>query len=365
MRDVGVLETARELGFETTPARGASGGSIYGCPACNADRRHTKSRDKRGAIGLEREGGGWHCFQCDASGDALHFVAYARHGQRFNELSDNAKAEIREWCCRWLGILPANPARPAQRALARPKPARTELEPIYPPPHEVAALWTSCVRVDMVPEVQAWLGGKRIDAGTVADRDLARAIPNGLHLPEWARIRDTSWGQGGYRLVAPLVDAAGVVRSIRARHVLGGSPKSLAPSGYQSGRLLFACSLARQVLATGKVPEWWTDHALRFEIAEGEKKWLLRAALNREGSEFAPACIAVESGSWKAEHATRIPNGSEVFVVTDPDTQGARYATEIVQSFADRIRSGAVRVELRAEHELHANGERLEVRVRT
>lgn len=369
MRERGVLEVAAELGFETSAPRGASGGSVYGCPACNADRRHTKSKDKRGAIGVEREGGGWRCFQCDASGDALHFVAFALRGSRFAELGDSAKAEVRDWCCKWLGLERSTstftarsiPPRSSGPAVA---PPRAEPEPRYPPLNEVTSFWSACVRVDAVPEVRDWLESKRIDPIAVADRDLARAIPHGLRVPDWASIKHVAWGHGGYRLVAQLVDAHGVVRSIRARHVFGGTPKSVAPVGYHSGRLLFACGLARQVLATGNVPEWWNGPALRFEIAEGEKKWLLRATLNRVDNEFAPAYIAVESGSWKAEHAARIPKGSEILIVTDPDTQGAKYATEIVQSFAERIRSGAVRVELRSEHELHIKNGQLEVRVR-
>ena len=369
MRDRSVLELATELGFETAPPRGASGGSVYGCPACNADRRHTKSRDKRGAVGLERDGRGWRCFQCDASGDALHFVAYALRGSRYTELGDSAKAEVRDWCNRWLGIdststfsarsMHANPSAPS-----RPVPARVEPEPLYPPLNEVTSLWSSCVRVDSIPEVRDWLASKRIDPMVVADRDLARAIPRGLRVPNWASFKHASWGDGGYRLVAQLVDATGAVRSIRARNVIGEAPKSVAATGYHSGRLLFACGLARQVLATGRAPEWWTGRPLRFEITEGEKKWLLRASLSRDTSEFAPACVAVESGSWKMEHAARIPDGSEILVVTDPDAQGAKYATEIVQSFVERIRSKAVRVELRSEHELHLQKGQLEVRVR-
>jgi hypothetical protein len=368
MRDVLVLAVAAELGRESQVARGASGGSVYGCPACGADRRHSKTGDKRGAVGIERDGKGWRCFQCDASGDALHFVAYALHGHRFNELADTGKAAVRDWCCRWLGLDDSSSitprAKPVSRPVAPPK-ARAEPEPVYPPAGEVTRFWGSCVRVDAVPEVRNWLDSKRIDAGVVADRDLARAIPNGLRLPEWAAIRGVPWGQGGYRLVAPIVDALGAVRSIRARQVFGGSPKSLAPSGYQSARLLFACGLARQVLATGKVPEWWTDQALRFEIAEGEKKWLMRATLASDANEYAPACIAVESGSWQPEHAARIPDGASVFIATDPDETGARYATTIVQSLAPRIISKAVRVELRAEHTLHVADGSIAVKVRS
>lgn len=370
MRGARVLDMAHELGKPTAPARGASGGSVYGCPACGAERRHSKTSDKRGAVGIRVDGLGWRCFQCDASGDALDFVAMALRGSKLAELGDAGRQDVREWCQRWLGLdVGSSSASPRPKPLARPvaPPAPSPRpEPTYPPLNEVTALWGSCVRVDSVPEVRAWLEAKRIDPTAVADMDLARAIPASARLPSWAAFRGMGWHQAGYRIVVPLVDAHGAVRSIRARHVFGGAPKSLAPSGYQAVGLVFACPLARQVLSSGALPEWWPEGTpLRIEVAEGEKKWLMRATLAGDAHELAPACIAVESGAWTAEHAARIPDGAEVFVASDPDEAGARYATVIVQSFAERIRSGAVRVELRAEHELHAANGQLEVRVRS
>jgi hypothetical protein len=70
MRKTSVLVAAVALGLKTQAPRNASGGSILGCPACNADRRHPSRRDRRGAIGVRHDGRGWQCFECEATGDA-------------------------------------------------------------------------------------------------------------------------------------------------------------------------------------------------------------------------------------------------------------------------------------------------------
>lgn len=347
MRGVGVISVAKRLGIDVQPARGSSGGS-FRCPACNAERRHTKTNDKRAAAGVRNDGLGWRCFQCDVSGDALDLVAYALRGKRLPELVDSGRAEVREWCEGWLGLdhsVLAPPTAAADRAPEPPKPPR------YPPLDEVRALWDSCLPVVDVPEVAQWLSSKRVDPHSVADADLARALHCGVRLPRWARFRAddqrfSDWHAGGYLLIAQLVDASGVVRSVLARSVqTGQEPKSRAASGFERRHLVLACALARQVLALGTKPAWWPeDVPLRFEIAEGEKKWLIRSTLR--DPEHSPACIGIESGSWTPELAARIPDGSSLFVATDPNDAGAKYATTILRSLQARIEARTLRLEL-------------------
>jgi hypothetical protein len=375
MRTRTVQDVAAALGVEAI-VRGSKWTAP--CPACNAERRHTKSSDKRGAVGVRPDGAGWHCFQCDTSGDALDFVAYVQAGKALAELSDSGKADVREWCSRWLGLELGHPgsgsahrtAMPLPVAAPRPPP-KPEPPPNYPPADEVAAFWDGCQRVDAVPKVAEWLASKRLSAQDVADRDLARALPPTAAPPPWARvpwarIGDAPWSMRGYLLIAPLYDAHGVWRSVLARNVIGREPKSVAATGYERRGLVLACGLARQVLATAQRPEWWpADLPLRFEVAEGEKKFCLRATLRSDAAEHAPAVFGVESGSWKAEHAARIPDGSSVFIATDADDAGAKYATDIVRSLRARIVSGAVVVELHPDLELAPNTDNPTVRVRT
>jgi hypothetical protein len=360
MREMSVSAVAAELGRSVAPPRGASGGHVYGCPACSADRRHTKAGDKRGAIGIAQNGRGWRCFQCDAAGDAIDFVACALRGRKLSDLGDAGKAEVRDWCQRWLRLDGSGVHR---RPAPSPPPPEPRREPVYPPADEVEALWSACVPVCDVPEVRAWLDSKRIDAISISDADMARALPSSASLPRWARTREGSWLASNHRLVVPMVDASGVVRSLRARRLSPGDPKSVAAGLYHCAGLVLACGLARQVLAYGKAPEWW-EGPLRFEVAEGEKKWLLRMFCYSDANERAPAFIGVESGSWTAQLAARIPDGSEIFIATDPDETGARYATAIVQTFSERIRARTISIELRDEHEIDvAPGGQYKVRV--
>ncbi len=351
MRGVSVLGVAKALGLEVQPARGSSGGA-FRCPACNAQRRHMKTSDKRAAAGVRNDGRGWRCFQCDVAGDALSLVAYALRGAGLSKLNDVGTADVRAWCESWLGLAPTSASSPrtvAPPALA-PEPSKP---PRYPPLGEVSALWESCLPVNEAPELAHWLRSKRLDPDAVADSDLARALHPGMRLPRWAQFRIdderfSDWLAGGYLLIAQLCDASGAIRSVLARNVRAGQePKSRAAGGYERRALVLACPLARQVLASGTKPAWWpADQPLRIEIAEGEKKWIMRATLRSEGLADAPACIGIESGSWTDELANRIPAGSSVFVATDPNSAGAKYATTIVRSLASRIADRSVQLEL-------------------
>ena len=224
---------------------------------------------------------GWRCFECEASGDALDLAAYARQGNKMSALSAHGKEDVRDWCRAFLGLGSA----PRPKLVSKPSlPPPGESEPTYPPSHEVASLWEACERVDQSPAVGEWLRSKGIDPLTLADMDLARALPSGCRLPSWAALGRRSWLDSGHLLVVPMVDANGDVRSLLARRVVDaeGGPKSVAAAGHQRAGLVLACGLARQLLATGTAPEWWNDAPLRIEVCEGEKKFLMRASRHGE-----------------------------------------------------------------------------------
>jgi len=339
MRSATVLEVARELGLPIAPARGASGGALYHCPACDAERRHAKSRDKRGAVGVRRDGFGWRCFQCDASGDALDLVALALEGRRLPDLHDTGKATVREWCVRWLGLEAGTPSSPRPRPLARPAPV-VEPAPTYPPAAEVDALWAACVAVTDDAEVAAWLAEQRkIAPADVAADDLARVLPRDARVPSWASIGGRPWSTTGHRLVVPMVDAGGEMRSLLARRVPNptaeGERKSIAPKGYGRAGLVMANKAARFLLCSD-LPEL---RGLRVVVAEGETDWLAWATTN------ALSVLGMVSGSWSADIAARIPNGATVVIATDADAEGDKYAAKITNTLAERARAGSVRLE--------------------
>ena len=336
MKRVKVLDVAGALGLPATPARGASGGSVYGCPACGAERRHAGRHDRRGALGVRHDGTGWRCMDCDCSGDVIDLVAFVLRGKRYRELSDAGRSEVREWCTQYTGVEISTDA-PARQVAPSPPPA-TAPSANPPPESEVRTFWGACGCVESDSEVRAYLDGRRIDARRVNDSELARVLPvSGL--PTWAR----PWVTSGHRLIVPLYDDRGLMRSVLARSIdAGAQRKSLAPSGYGRARLLMSCPFGRWLLATGQWPEWWArSRELRVVVAEGETDFLFCAGQWSDAAEYAPATLGIMSGSWTPELAARLPDGATVVVATDHDVAGERYAALIARSFEGR----AVQVE--------------------
>lgn len=343
VRNMRMLEIAAALGLKTQAARGASGGAILGCPACAATTRHPSKRDRRGAVGIRRDGRGWHCHECEQSGDGLDLIAWKMFGRRCPSLTESELGELQTWIRERLhaGSAPSTGERTREES---PPP------PCYPAASEVVAVWQRCARVDEDAHVGSYLESRAIDPVRVADLDLARALPSNGDTPAWAskwdidERRAVSWRESGHVLIVPLFDQHGVMRSCLARCVRKASLKSLAPAAFERRGLLMADGLARQVLATGERPEWWPNtQELRLVVAEGEPDHLTIATSWADSDEFAPACLGLVAGSWAPEFALRIPNSPRVVVViaTHSDKSGDKYAETVAQSFAGR----AVRLE--------------------
>jgi hypothetical protein len=232
-----------------------------------------------------------------------------------------------------------------------------------PPQAEVAALWAASQPVGSDPDVAEWFRfryhGAGSQCGTPAGRsdadgrfryryrpsvmiertelwDLARAIPANLDLPLWARSRRGPWTQTGHRVLFRLWDAAGRAVSFRARCIDPAiTPKSLAPAGLAVKGLVLADPLAVQLLA-GTVPEWWDPQEII--VSEGEVDFVTWAARQRESESQGPAALAVESGSWSAAIAARIPDGSSVVIRSHHDPTGNHYAEQIADTLRGRCR---------------------------
>ncbi len=309
-------------------------GSLSPCPACGELRRG--SGDRRGPVGLTRNGQGWHCHRCDASGSAIDLAALVTLGHLPADRDEWAR--VRSACAeRGLADAPGCPAG-ARRPLPPPQPPAA---PLRPPRAEVAALWRAGLPVGDDPEVSGWLASRGIDPGDVADRDLALAIPNGAELPRWATIRGESWTALGYRLAIPMYDAAGRLTAIRARAVRPvDGPKSVAPAGYEVVALTLADPLARLWLSGLSLGDGSPSAAqvarVGLVIAEGEPDWLTWATRYSDADESAPAVLGFIAGGWTAELAAKVPDGTAVTIATHRDRAGDGYAAQIVESFAGR-----------------------------
>lgn len=324
MQRAHVLDVASALGLQTMPARGASGGSVIGCPSCGAERRHASRRDRRGALGVRHDGTGFQCMECQITGDGIDLVAYATRGKRYRELSDVARQEVREWCAQYTGAELGQPSE--QQHAAPPPPAPVS----YPPEEELRVFWDSCQYLTLDAELSDYLESRRVYAGAVATFDVVRVLPMGIEVPAWA----ARWQRSGHRLIVPLYDQRGLMRSCLARTSDPNAQiKSLAPSGYSRAGLVMADGFARWLLATAQRPDWWpTRQELRIVIAEGEIDFLYCVRQWSDAAEFAPATLGIVSGSWTDEIAARIPDCTTVVIATDNDEAGERYAATIAQS---------------------------------
>lgn len=353
----GVLSVARALGLDVTPPRGSSGGALP-CPACSAVKRHTKSGDRRLAAGVTRDGSGWRCFQCDASGDALDLVAYRLRGERYRDLGDAGRDDVRAWCAHeWSDVAELLESRergrpaPVLPPLPRVERVAEGAEPVYRTA-EALELWRACVPISADAEVLHYLtapraeGGRGLRNARKLSGNVCRALPLDVR-PSWTTHQPdkseppatppATWAETGHRLVVPLFDAHGAMRSVLARAVRP-SPRKSTAKGDRAG-LIMANGLARVVLEHGALPEGAVP--LRVVVAEGEIDFLTCVARGT-----GEAVLGMFAGSWSTEIAARIPDGAKLAVRTHNDKDGTKYAQTIVDSLAARHVAGRLSVRL-------------------
>lgn len=347
---------ARAFGLQADRGRG-----LGPCPACGAARRGRE--DVRRPMGYSPRG--WECYACGETGDALQLASWKVIGRRLKGATDQQRHQLRDACAAHGWCDPYQPTgsgtgfgyrRPAAPPPAPPPDPEPERGP--PPEAEVLALWDACRPVTGDPAVAAWLTARLGPGGpvAVATYDCGRALPKDAPVPIWARYRGRAersrpWTETTHRLICPVYDEAGRLRSVRARRLSpsdegGGLPKSLPPTGYTSRGLVLACDRGRHLLRTGAAWDGWpAGRRLRVTISEGETDWLSWLML-RQGDGPRPAALfGVVNGSWSTALSARIPEDSVVTIWTDDDDGGQKIAGQIIDAFKDRrmvlLRGGA------------------------
>jgi len=335
------LEEAKRLTMQqTTSAAGVKvHRSSMACPACSATKRGNRDRRLPASFGPL----GWRCWVCSASGDALDVLAFVVTGSRLG--SDRAQMETLRADLAARGLISDDDHRPARRAPRRPAPPPPPPEPApsesWPPVDEVRDFMQSGLKVSEDAQVVAYLEDRYQDHADrlidVLDRlDLARVIPD-APAPRWARIFGKTWQQQGFRLMFPLVDATGHMRSMRVRRTtLGPSelPKALPPVGYGCRGLVLACDRAAALLRR-EIPAAWPEGLLhRVTIVEGETDWMTHLVLRKTPTD--PAIIALYSGAWLPDHSAALPQGTILNIRTDHDEAGHRYAEGVVRASRNR-----------------------------
>ena len=86
---LGVAAVAAALDLTELP-----GGSWATCPACTNEKRG--SHDKRGAIGVRRDGRGWRCHSCGTTGDAIALAAWVIAGKSHPDNWRELRAALKE-----------------------------------------------------------------------------------------------------------------------------------------------------------------------------------------------------------------------------------------------------------------------------
>lgn len=276
-----------------------------------------------------------HCFACSESWDIFAIIAQVHRldeKKDFREVMRIAAELVGLWDI--VDSLEGRIERRERTAPALPPQVQPQ-EPTYPPRDEVLDLIAACGLCDNDGAVSGWLGGRKLDAHQVDVRALAYALPlDAGRIPQWSQW----WTRTGHRLIVPLFDAAGEIRSVRAgttlpKEQLGDMPKRLAPKGFTSKGLVMADELGREILRGGTWPEWHRGK-MQVVISEGEPDWMAWATKYPLGAPLPWACFGVYSGGWTQEHGARIPAGAVVSVRTDLDDAGRRFAEQIKQTLA-------------------------------
>jgi hypothetical protein len=311
MRGTDVVDIAPRLGLTADP-RG-----IRPCPSCGAERRGNSNPDRRPPIGLTRDGQGWRCHRCGAGGDALALMAIVLTG---TTNPDRAGWMMVRRALEAGGLL--EPGRQSGRPAATDRPSR-------PPRGQIGDLWN---RGGPVHEwrVAEWLRARGIDPWIVADRDLARTLPDG-RLPNWACMGGADWRQSLHLCLLPMYDHHGELESVHARSIQPETTrKGVFPLGHQVGGLVMADDAARLMLASGELagPLW---------IVEGAPDFLTLASAWGDAADPAPAVIAIVSGSWTMEMANRVPDGTQVIIAVHQDDAGEKYTEKITNTLAGRV----------------------------
>jgi len=330
----GVASVATALGLEV---RRGGPGSLTPCPACQAPQRG--STDRRGPVGLTRDGLGWRCHRCQASGNAVDLAALVSRGTVPSTSDKAGWRDVATFCEAHGFCTPSTPGTtpsPRPRAKATPPPPAPPPAPppVRPPEAEVRALWEACGLVTEDADVCAWLEARALDPTVVAERELVRALPLTGSLPRWCCYSGRGWRGSSHRVIVPLYGPGGRLESLHARAVNPATPKkdkAASPKDAEVRGLVMADAGGR-LLLEGTAP----PGARQVLVTEGVPDFLTWATRFGDAAEDAPPVLGVIAGSWSADIAATIPRGWTVIIHTHNDKAGNKYAATIHASVAGR-----------------------------
>ena len=336
VRGISVPQVAAEIGLEQ-----GRNHSYKPCPSCRVEVRG--SNDPRGPIGMTGDAAGWCCHHCGAKGDVIDLVSIWLAGGRLRTVSDDEKTQVREWFeqrgfCNGSNGYESQQKRQALPQLNEPKDSTNVVDEAYvfvkperPPLDEVRKLWQSAKRItDALQDPEAYsdlllnfLTDRQFSASLLDQTGVFKVLPP-VYETSWPSWWPARWSKN-WRLVTPAYEPDGSFGSIhgRALEKVAGQPKTRWPLGHAAGGMFMA---NRQGV---KMRRQKPQELEGLIVCEGFTD-LMRASSSVISEELNMAVIAATSGSFKSIGAVKIPPGIPVFISTDPDAAGQRYA-EIVK----------------------------------
>lgn len=290
-----ILDVAAHLGLIVSRRR-------FGpCPACGEGDRHHPPVTPR------HNGRGWLCARCKAHGDAIRLTCWVGLGRDRAQSGDEwgtvrARLAAGGWCSAdgeaWAWTPPP------------PRPPPPELP--YPDGRELRYLLGACSPVASSLPVARWCQSRGFDPAHVP----AAVLPDRYDWPAW-----WPYGARPWRLVVSMVDARGVVTSMHGRATENTDRgKTRWPLERRAAGLLFADSPGRRLLRGAECPE-----IQRVLVVEGITDYLAAASRRHPETAVLGAC----SGGFAALSALPDVWGGVVYVATDSDQAGQRYAAEV------------------------------------
>jgi len=289
----------------------------------------------------------WFCHsKCGSGGDPIDFLHRLRGGS--GAIRGRAFIEILKELCGRAGVSPQPPDTAWASRAGR---AATLVPPSLPDApldsREVEAVWNLAYPVTADVRVARWLSHERsLDPATIARLDLARVLPPRADLPQWAGFqrdgRWRSWPSVDYRVIVPLVDNDGRLRSLRFRAPRLGA-KGRSATGVTGVGLVMADSVAIGVLESGLPPPFWDCETFTVVLAEGEPdfwSWATEPARRGlgHGAMSFPPVFGVVSGSFDESIAARLPTSTHVISAVDRDEGGDRIHARLARTLADADR---------------------------
>ena len=281
------------------------------CPSC-----HKPAQAKKARILSQ---GKFYCLSCQTKGSPVNFAALLILGE--------VPTQRRQWgpvkeALQAHGMLGQGMFPEAPRMRPMPPTPPTPLRPSFPPSDSLAALWNAAKPVTADVHAVSYLEGRGIDPARLAAEDICRVLPSGIAVPLWAVTPyKQPWSVSGHRLLTPLFDASGRLVTVRARALGMNKWRSLAPPSFSVVGTFFANEAFRH------------GDRRTVVVVEGDSDFWSWQSLDPS-----VPCIGVFAGSVKPALGSLFPDGASVYIRTDLDPAGDKYAEEVSKVLAGRCR---------------------------